>query len=255
VYAKVSAINQVGESEYSTPGNGAVITMSYTPDAPVNLAKDFALTSKSQISLVWEDGSSNGGQPILDYRVSHDQAAGIWTVLSSSVTERKITLSGTTSGQTYYFKVEARNVIGYSPESVTVGIKAAIVPTAPTSVTTTRDVNDVVINWTPPSVNSLIDFGDAILGYRVYIRTSDSNLYEQDVSECPDTGPSTHTCSVSINTLQDYPFHLAEGNSVWAKVVAFNSIGEGAESIPGNGASISTIVVPDAPINLQFNPA
>lgn len=61
VYAKVSAINIVGPSEFSLPGNGAVITMSYPPDAPVNVARNNALTTKTQISFSWQDGASNGG--------------------------------------------------------------------------------------------------------------------------------------------------------------------------------------------------
>jgi hypothetical protein len=81
VYAKVSAINSVGSSSYSVPGNGAVISMSYPPDAPVSVERNSALTTKTQISFTWEDGSSNGGQTILDYRVSYDQGAGIWVEL------------------------------------------------------------------------------------------------------------------------------------------------------------------------------
>jgi hypothetical protein len=43
---------------------------------------------------------------------------------------------------------------------------------------------------------------------------------------------------------------LTSGSSIFAKVLAYNSIGDGALSIAGNGAVISTILVPDAPINL-----
>lgn len=40
------------------------------------------------------------------------------------------------------------------------GVKAAIIPTAPLNVQTLRDVNDVVISWQTPSANSVVDFGD-----------------------------------------------------------------------------------------------
>jgi hypothetical protein len=61
VYAKVAAINIIGSSAYSGPGNGAVITMSYPPDAPTTLERNYDLTSKTQISFTWADGASNGG--------------------------------------------------------------------------------------------------------------------------------------------------------------------------------------------------
>ena len=42
VFAKIAAINVIGTSEYSTIGNGAVISMSFAPDPPTNLARDEA---------------------------------------------------------------------------------------------------------------------------------------------------------------------------------------------------------------------
>jgi hypothetical protein len=61
-------------------------------------------------------------------------------------------------------------------------------------------------------------------------------------------------CSIPINVLEAAPFSLSQGDSVYAKVLAYNSIGEGQFSIAGNGAIISTIVVPDAPQNLLRDP-
>lgn len=70
IYAKVKAINSFGESEFSAEGNGAVILTN--PDAPVNLVEDYATKTESRIGLEWEDGASNGGATIQDYRVSFD---------------------------------------------------------------------------------------------------------------------------------------------------------------------------------------
>jgi hypothetical protein len=47
VKARVAAVNVIGTSLLSTAGNGAVILMSYIPDAPTNLTTNFALTSKT----------------------------------------------------------------------------------------------------------------------------------------------------------------------------------------------------------------
>jgi hypothetical protein len=47
VTAKIAAVNVIGTSEYSPIGNGAVILMSYAPDAPLNLARNELTTTKT----------------------------------------------------------------------------------------------------------------------------------------------------------------------------------------------------------------
>lgn len=59
IWVKVVATNFYGDSEYSVPGNGAVIKL--IPDAPVNLANDPAITNAFTIAMTWEDGPFNGG--------------------------------------------------------------------------------------------------------------------------------------------------------------------------------------------------
>ena len=61
IFAKVIAINVMGESPQSTGGNGAVLKLSVVPDAPKNLARDNANTWAGQITLTWSDGTSDGG--------------------------------------------------------------------------------------------------------------------------------------------------------------------------------------------------
>jgi hypothetical protein len=172
VFAKVAAVNSIGTSEYSSIGNGAIISMSFAPDAPITLARDEVLTTRTQLGLTWANGASNGGQPILDYSVSTDQGSGNWIVLQTGVTSKSLTATGATPGVTYYFKIMARNVIGFSAFSSSFGITAAIKPTAPTGVVTSRSLNDVILDWTAPSTNSVPDYGSVIVGYKIYFRTS-----------------------------------------------------------------------------------
>lgn len=251
VWAKVSAINVIGMGDYSPTGNGAVISMSYVPDAPVSLARDEVNTNLEQVSLTWSDGASNGGQPILDYRVSFDQGSGNWVVLESSVSSQNLVATGATAGVTYYFKIEARNIIGYSGESESFGIMAAVIPTQPTSVTTERSVNDVIIRWVSPSVDPMTDFGDSFMGFKIYIRTSDLQTYAQEQTYCPDTSTyGTTLCTLPVTALQAEPFNLEVGDSIYAKVLAHNTIGDGAESTPGNNALVSIVIAPDSPVDL-----
>ena len=113
---------------------------------------------------------------------------------------------------------------------------------------TSNLVNDVVINWSAPTDDSITDFGDAILGYKVYIRTNAFD-WEQDLIDCPNS--NQFVCKLDVRTLQASPFNLLIGSSIYVKVVAFNNIGDGAESTPGNGAILNIIVQPDAPIGLS----
>ena len=66
IYAKVSAVNAIGQSAKSSEGqSGPVYT---TPSNPV-LKNDDEVTSAELIGLTWSEPASNGGTPILDYRV------------------------------------------------------------------------------------------------------------------------------------------------------------------------------------------
>lgn len=56
------------------------------------------------------------------------------------------------------------------------------------------------------------------------------------------------SCSVLVTTLLNEPFEIPWGSSIYARVKAFNVIGESQWSEPGNDAVI--LSVPSAPTNL-----
>jgi hypothetical protein len=113
VYAKVKATNVVGISSESSEGNGAIL-MTY-PDAPVSLANDVATTSSSTIGLTWTAGAEDGGTPVIDYRISA-AASGTssFAILATGITTTSYATTTLTAGNSYIFKVESRNVFGYS---------------------------------------------------------------------------------------------------------------------------------------------
>jgi hypothetical protein len=53
IYAKVVAVNEIGDSELSARGNGAQLVISTVPDAPIGLVRDHTLTTTEQIALMW----------------------------------------------------------------------------------------------------------------------------------------------------------------------------------------------------------
>jgi hypothetical protein len=42
------------------------------PDAPLNLQNNPAITTATQIAIMWEDGVFNGGKEVTDYRITYD---------------------------------------------------------------------------------------------------------------------------------------------------------------------------------------
>jgi hypothetical protein len=46
--------------------------MIITPDAPIEISNDQTVTNRYRIGIVWQEGFSDGGTPVLDYRVSYD---------------------------------------------------------------------------------------------------------------------------------------------------------------------------------------
>lgn len=74
IYAKVIAINIVGNSLISDEGNGAIILTN--PDAPTDLANVPAITASEQIGLTWNKGAADGGSPVIDYKITYGEAIG-----------------------------------------------------------------------------------------------------------------------------------------------------------------------------------
>ena len=64
---------------------------------------------------------------MIDYRVSWDKSSGNWEVLKTGVLPRAFSTVGITliSGRTYSFKVESRNLVGYSDLSSPIQVLAA----------------------------------------------------------------------------------------------------------------------------------
>ncbi len=71
-----------------------------TPDAPLSIASNAALTTSTTIALTWTDGLSNGGTNIIDYRIYYDLATGgtSFVILASGVLTQSYSVAGLTAG-------------------------------------------------------------------------------------------------------------------------------------------------------------
>lgn len=117
---RVTARNAEGYSDFSEE---IEIYAAVLPDAPLNFANDVDWTDANQITLTWTDGVSDGGSPILDYRINYDQGNGNWVVLDASVTTQTYLITSLTTDGVYLFTIEARNVLGYSPETAQISVR------------------------------------------------------------------------------------------------------------------------------------
>ena len=82
-FFKISAINSIGEGELSDP---FLILAASVPDAPIQLLRNDILSTREVVSFTWEQGTGNGGSPIIDYRVSYDQGTGSFVEIGDSYT-------------------------------------------------------------------------------------------------------------------------------------------------------------------------
>jgi hypothetical protein len=94
IYAKVTAINIVGTSQTSPAGSNAQILT--TPDAPTNIAKVFS--GPRWIDFKWSNSASNGGTPVIDYRIYFNPMSSGFVVLATNVTTANFTVPGLTPG-------------------------------------------------------------------------------------------------------------------------------------------------------------
>ena len=217
----------------------------------MDLQNDVLITLDDRAGIVWTEGTHNGGAQVIDFQIWSDQATGDFVELATGLTDRSYTAIDLYSGSTYTFKVKARNSVGYSEFSDPVSILAAQIPDTPNAPTTTISNRwTVVVDWNAP-----YNGGADITSYTIEIRTTDASVYFVDSADCDGSDAATVSatqCSIQVSTLKAYPFNLAWGSSIYARISATNILGTSEFSTDGNGAIILTF--PDEPLNLIINP-
>jgi hypothetical protein len=96
------------------------------------------------------------------------QGDDIFSIIASNVLTKSYTATGLTAGLTYKFKVESRNYVYYSSESLPVTILCASKPSIPAAPTTANENDLVKFDWAAPSENGL-----PITSYSVLIEKKD----------------------------------------------------------------------------------
>jgi len=248
VQAKVMATNSKGDSPVSEQGGGGV--MIYVPEAPINLVEVLSLRTSTTLGFSWEPGLDDGSRPLIDYTVYVTDNASTYDVTAPTLETTQYTAFALSLGTIYHFTVTSRNDYGTSAVSDTFSLLAAIKPNTPTDVTSTNVGSDALVCWTEP-----YDNGSPITAYKIYLKTV-TNTYEEELTYCDGSNSvivSATCCTIPLTVFKAAPYSLYEGDHIYAKVSAINYYGESVTSQVGDGASL--IVVPDAPVDLQNNPA
>jgi len=158
---RVAASNVVGTGEYVTT---SVTTLASVAKSPTNLT--ITNVGLRSLSLGWSLPASNGGSPILDYKIEFSSNGGTtWNELAHDASpSRSFNVTGLLRGKTYLFRVAAINEVGAGASSVAASATTLIeLATAPQSLTSTTGANAAQFSWLAPADNG----GASVTSYRV----------------------------------------------------------------------------------------
>ncbi|MEM0449175.1 MAG: fibronectin type III domain-containing protein [Methanomassiliicoccales archaeon] len=220
-YYRVSAVNSAGEGALSTY---AFAKTAEPPAAPIDLS---ATPYLGKVSIRWSAPSSDGGAPIINYKIYRGTVSGAAsyyiTVGSTYFDDVNVT-----NGVTYYYVVAAVNEAGTGPKSIEVWAKPGAVPTEPIFVMGTSGDRQILLTWSPPQS----DGGLAIQWYKIYRGKTENSISH-----------IANTTSLSYLDLG-----LENGVTYFYRVSAVNGAGEGALS---KVAKCRPMTTPSAPSEVQ----
>ncbi len=187
-YYSVQAVNALGAGPWSNPEtSGHVLQVGTTPAA---VGAGTVCLAGGQVTLTWEVPATDGGRPILHYRVrrrlaSRNQAYIVYAAQAPDTTyaETAPTVDGT-----WYYSVQAVNALGAGPWSnpETSGhvLQVGTTPAAVGAGTVRLAGGQVTLTWEVPAT----DGGRPILHYRVRRRLASRNqAYIVYAAQAPDT--------------------------------------------------------------------
>ncbi|MDB4342111.1 fibronectin type III domain-containing protein [Nitrosopumilus sp.] len=237
-YYKVTAVNQVGNSVFSSP------VSIVAGDAPSQVTGLTATTiTNTSIDLAWTTPNANG-YAVSGYMIESSIDYGnTWTTVTADTqsTSTAYAHTGLTTGEFYTYKISAINALGTGMASATAVTHAGDIPNVPALTLTALPNSIIQLDWTAPTDN-----GFAITTYQVEKST--------------DNG-STWTSLTSVNALTTQDTGLTNGNSYQYRVLATNTIGNSpfsgavamiAGDVPGALSVLTATTQSDTSISLTW---
>ena len=215
----VKAVNAVGKSAAASSDSNLIATAPEAPAAPT-----LEIASATELTATWNVPEANGS-PITGYTLQYSTdstfTTGVTTVTNAN---RGGTLSGLTTGSTYYVRVKAGNDVGFSSYSVAASLIPGSAPAAVAKPSASlTGLTTASVTWTAPAAN-----GYAITGYTV-TATPSAGL------TITNTGTATTATVTGMTAGTTYTF----------TVKATNALGTSIES--ASSTAITTADLPNAP--------
>lgn len=227
-YYKVSAVNDVGESQLSAEASAVPVSV---PGAPAGLQ---AVGGDAVVYLTWSPPMDNGGDAVNGYRV-YRSAGGAESLVYESGSTSFCDVN-VTNGIEYSYSVSAVNDVGegaMSPVGLAVPGSALTLPGFPRNLVLTPGDGIVLVEWDPPESSG----NTPILNYTV--RRGASLSLMPVLCKLP-----------AVTTFTDTG--LANGEPYYYTVSATNSVGEGPQTEIA-ACTPEGPEPPDAPAGLVVN--
>ncbi len=189
------------------------------PSFPLNLQAD---AGDSQVNLIWDPPTSDGGLPITNYRIYRGTSSGegAFHIEVGNVTFFNDT--SVTNGVAYFYTVAAKTFVGEGPRSNEASAIPATVPSAPLNLTAVAGNRHVNLTWHEPSD----DGGSPVTNYTIF--------------RGPAAGQETILTTIG-NVLSYVDTGLMNGVAYYYRVAAVNGVGRGSNSTEVSAAPFNQI--------------
>lgn len=251
VYARVSAINEIGTSEVSDLSGDDGAEIRTVPLAPTSGPSRGSNSDEDNLHIVIQPltGVNTGGSAITSYNIEWDQGTSTWAELVGYTTNSLLTeftqSSGLSDGQDYKVRYRAENLFGFGPYSPETTITAITAPNQMSIDSFAVVGTNVVISWSAPDLR-----GGTIQGYTLKIRQSDDTTYTVDSVNCPTTTTTT-SCTIPMTVFTSSPYLLEAGDLIVSVIAAENEFDVGAFSTPNTAGEVAQ-TIPDDPTQIPF---
>ena len=202
-YYKVTAVNQVGNSVFSS----AVSIIA--GDTPGALGALTAITqSDTSVQLTWTPATANG-YAVTGYKVeqSLDGVAFTDVTVNTQSTAVSYTVTGLTDSTDYYFKVTGINALGLGALGPIASAHTFGAPDPFIPLTTSSTTTSATVNWSAP-----YDHGSSITSYRVEILNLVNGVGNGQWLTLTTTGGLTNT-HTGLQTNTEYQYRIVAINS------------------------------------------
>lgn len=131
-YFQIAAKNSIGYGSFSSVFGP--VTTGATPTVPETpTAVSASNPTSSSLDVSWTAPANNGGATIIDYKIEKSTDGITWVSAATGAASGH-TVTGLSASTSYYFRVAARNSVGYGPfsdSSTVVSTSAAPAPSGP----------------------------------------------------------------------------------------------------------------------------